>query len=276
MSIKDGYFETVKAAIEDYKANALMTFLRSPRSAQPSAFITDEEARIVKDYILGNRLFYVAHSIYLINLAKALTKNKWALEILIDDLYRINKLGGTGVIIHMGKSLNQISVSEAKENFVRSINHCLSATNKIDSKIILENTAGQGSEFGFKFEEIRDIYNQIENQKRIGVCLDTQHSFAAGYDWNYKPDKIFKEFDDTIGLDHLTLMHLNNSKKELASRVDRHENLGKGLLSEKAIIKIVKFADKNNIPLILETPVVNGDEHKNEIAWCKKQLKIKD
>lgn len=269
MSIKDGFLAACQKAYEDYEASALMTFLRSPRSTKHTKPFDESEARIVKSYVRGNKLFFVAHGIYLVNFAKKPEGNKWALDIFVDDLRRIEMLGGVGVIVHMGKSLD-MDKSEAKANYIRSLKHCLEETKGSSSWIILENTAGQGSEFGFEFEELADIYKQIGDTRRVKFCLDTQHSYAAGYDWNFSVRRVFKKFDEIVGLDKLALLHLNNSKTKLGSHVDRHENLETGLLKIEAIKEILEFVAKKEIPIILETPDKKGGMHEKEIALCKR------
>ena len=133
---------------------------------------------------------------------------------------------------------------------------------------MLENTAGQGSNLGYRFEHLRTIIDLVDDKSRVGVCIDTQHAFASGYNLLGEDfDIVWNDFNNIIGFNFLKGMHLNDSKKELASRVDRHETLRNGLLGESPFIRILTDTRFENIPLILETP----DENlwKNEIDWLK-------
>ena len=207
------------------------------------------------------------HDSYLINLG---SPDKESLEksrnSFIEEMHRCEQLGLDRLNFHPGSHLKKISEDDCLKIIAESINIALSKTTGVTA--VLENTAGQGSNLGYRFEHLRTIIDLVDDKSRVGVCIDTQHAFASGYNLIGEDfDIVWKNFDNIIGFNFLKGMHLNDSKKELASRVDRHETLRNGLLGESPFIRILTDARFENIPLILETP----DENlwKNEIDWLK-------
>ena len=156
--------------------------------------------------------------------------------------------------MHIGKYLD-MSKQESFANIKQSLEYVLDATPQ-GAKIVLENTAGQGTEIGFRLSELAELFDALERHPRIGFCLDTCHAFAAGYDLGSSAGakSWLQEFDERIGLERLVCFHLNDAKKEVGSRVDRHEDLGQGKIGLEGIKQIVGFAYQNQKPLILETP----------------------
>lgn len=209
------------------------------------------------------------HDSYLINLGhptqEGLEKSRAA---FLDEMIRCEQLGLNRLNFHPGSHLNQISIDESLARVSESINIALDKTRGVCA--VIENTAGQGSNLGHKFEEIAQIIDKVEDKSRVGVCLDTCHMFAAGYDLNssslFSPSP-FDEFEKIIGFKYLRGMHLNDAKKPLGSRVDRHDSLGTGEIGID-IFKIVLSDDRfDNIPLILETP--NTDIWAEEISLLR-------
>ena len=207
------------------------------------------------------------HDSYLINLG---SPDKESLEksrnSFIEEMHRCEQLGLDRLNFHPGSHLKKISENDCLKIIAESINIALSKTTGVTA--VLENTAGQGSNLGYRFEHLRTIIDLVDDKSRVGVCIDTQHAFASGYNLLGEDfDIVWNDFNDIIGFNFLKGMHLNDSKKELASRVDRHETLRNGLLGESPFIRILTDARFENIPLILETP----DENlwKNEIDWLK-------
>ena len=205
------------------------------------------------------------HDSYLINLgspeAESLEKSR---KSFIEEMQRCQQLGLDRLNFHPGSHLKKISEDDCLKIIAESINIALSKTSGVTA--VLENTAGQGSNLGYRFEHLRTIIDNVDDKSRVGVCLDTQHAFTSGYNLLADGfDKVWKEFDDIIGFNYLKGMHLNDSKKELASRVDRHETLRNGLLGESPFMRILTDSRFEGIPLILETP----DENlwKEEIEW---------
>lgn len=207
------------------------------------------------------------HDSYLINLG---SPDKESLEksrnSFIEEMHRCEQLGLDRLNFHPGSHLKKISENDCLKIIAESINIALSKTTGVTA--VLENTAGQGSNLGYRFEHLRTIIDLVDDKSRVGVCIDTQHAFASGYNLLGEDfDIVWNDFNDIIGFNFLKGMHLNDSKKELASRVDRHETLRNGLLGESPFIRILTDTRFENIPLILETP----DENlwKNEIDWLK-------
>ena len=207
------------------------------------------------------------HDSYLINLG---SPDKESLEksrnSFIEEMHRCEQLGLDRLNFHPGSHLKKISEDDCLKIIAESINIALSKTSGVTA--VLENTAGQGSNLGYRFEHLRTIIDLVDDKSRVGVCIDTQHAFASGYNLLGEDfDIVWNDFNNIIGFNFLKGMHLNDSKKELASRVDRHETLRNGLLGESPFIRILTDSRFENIPLILETP----DENlwKNEIDWLK-------
>ena len=195
------------------------------------------------------------HDSYLINLGnpepEALGKSRAA---FLDEMQRCEQLGLNRLNFHPGSHLNAITPDECLATIAESINLTLEKTSGVTA--VIENTAGQGTNMGHTFEQIARIIDGVEDKSRVGVCLDTAHTLAAGYEIRTKAgfEDTFKKFDEIIGFRYLKGMHINDSKKELATRVDRHDSLGKGLMGPDAFKFIMTDARFDGIPLILETP----------------------
>ncbi|CAL4042242.1 Endonuclease 4 [Buchnera aphidicola (Tetraneura ulmi)] len=252
------------------KANAFSFFTKNQRRWKSLSMKVDEinnfknlckEHNFSYDYILP-------HASYLINLGhpnKDLLKK--SRESFIDEIKRCQLLNLRFINFHPGNHLYRISEDLCLQNVSDSINIAIQSTEKII--LVIENTAGQGSSIGYRFEHLAKIIDKVEDKSRIGVCLDTCHLFASGYELRIKEsfDSTFKKFEKIIGFQFLFAMHLNDSKKELNSRVDRHENLGKGKIGYECFSWIIKDYRFCSIPLILETP--NHDHWEKEIFWLR-------
>mgnify|MGYP002479455169 FL=1 len=212
------------------------------------------------------------HDSYLINLGhpgKAeLEKSRAA---FLDEMQRCEQLGLDRLNFHPGSHLNQVTHEESLKTIAESINIALDKTRGVIA--VIENTAGQGSNLGHRFEQIRFIIDLVEDKSRVGVCLDTCHTFTAGYDL-ITPEgyaETFRQFDEIIGFGYLRGLHLNDSMKPLGSHVDRHDNIGKGFLGTEVFRRIMNDPRFDEIPIILETP----DEEKwaEEISLLYKMIK---
>lgn len=206
------------------------------------------------------------HDSYLINLGAKDPKKLFMSRLaFLDEMQRCEQLGLTMLNFHPGSHLNEMSEEECLDRIASSINKSLAATETV--KAVIENTAGQGSNLGFTFDQIAHIISKVENKERVGVCIDTCHAFAAGYDIStpegYKA--VWDDFGSTIGFEYLCGMHLNDSKKGLGSHVDRHESLGLGTIGSGFFEMLMADSRMNGIPLILETP--NPDLWPEEIAY---------
>jgi deoxyribonuclease-4 len=210
------------------------------------------------------------HDSYLINLGhpvtEALEKSR---EAFLDEMQRCEQLGLTLLNFHPGSHLLQIDEDKCLARIAESINLVLDKTSGVTA--VIENTAGQGSNLGFKFEHLAAIIDGVEDKSRVGVCIDTCHAFAAGYDLRTEEtcEQTFKELGDVVGFNYLRGMHLNDAKSEFGSRVDRHHSLGEGNIGKTVFSYIMRDSRFDNIPLILET--VNPDIWAEEIAWLKAQ-----
>ncbi len=197
----------------------------------------------------------LVHDSYLINLghpeAGSLKKSRLA---FIDEMQRCEQLGLTLLNFHPGSHLKKNSETRCIKIIAESINYALDRTESVTA--VIENTAGQGTNMGYSFEHIAEIIDNIGDKSRVGVCIDTCHAFSAGYD--LRDEKTFKlvwqEFDRIIGFKFLKGLHLNDSKKDFASRKDRHESIGRGTLGLNAFKMIMQDSEFDNIPMILETP----------------------
>jgi len=237
------------------KAFALFTKNQRQWVAKP---LTDKSIGLFKENC--EKYGYQPHQIlphdsYLINLghpeAAALEKSRAA---FLDEMQRCEQLGLDRLNFHPGSHLKKISEEQCLQTIAESINITLDKTKGVIA--VIENTAGQGSNLGFRFGHLAYIIDRVEDKSRVGVCIDTCHTYTAGYDIKteagYK--QTFEEFDEMVGFNYLKGMHLNDSKKELASRVDRHHNIGQGFIGEPLFKRIMNDPRFDNIPLILETP----------------------
>lgn len=210
------------------------------------------------------------HDSFLINLghpvAEALEKSRAA---FLDELQRCEQLGLSLLNFHPGSHLHQIDEDACLKRIAESVNIALDKSEGVTA--VIENTAGQGSNLGFRFEHLAAIIDAVEDKSRIGVCIDTCHAFAAGYDLRTEEDcvKTFAEFEQVVGFKYLRGMHLNDAKSEFASRVDRHHSLGEGKIGKTPFSWMMKDPRFDGIPMILET--VNPDIWKDEIAWLKSE-----
>ncbi|MFA6403114.1 MAG: deoxyribonuclease IV [Salinivirgaceae bacterium] len=201
------------------------------------------------------------HDGYLINLghpeAEALAKSRTA---FFDEMHRCELLGLDRLNFHPGSHLNLVDEETCLKTIAESINIALNKTRGVTA--VIENTAGQGSNLGFTFEQIQLIIQHVEDKSRVGVCIDTCHAYSAGYDLKTETGFIqtWEKFNQLIGFNYLKGMHLNDTKKEFGSRVDRHELLGKGFLGIAVFERIMADSRFDGIPLILETP--------DEEAWA--------
>lgn len=208
------------------------------------------------------------HDSYLINLGhpetEALEKSRLAFD---DEIQRCEQLGLTLLNFHPGSHLKQISESESLKLVAESINLALDKSTSV--KAVIENTAGQGSNLGYRFEHLAEIIEQVEDKSRVGVCIDTCHTFVSGYDLRTTEAcaNTFEQFANIVGFEYLSGMHINDSKAELNSRLDRHHSLGQGFIGNAAFEFIMQDARFDGIPMVLET--IDDAIWQQEIAWLQ-------
>lgn len=251
-------------------ANAFALFTRNQRSWVSKPMATDEINSFRS--LLAERGFepqYVLpHDSYLINLGspdeETLQKSRTA---FLDEMKRAEQLGLTMLNFHPGSHLNKISEEECLDQIAREINAALSQTKGVTA--VIENTAGQGTNLGWRFEHIRRIIDGIDDKSRVGVCIDTCHTLAAGYDLSTEMGYqfCFDEFESIIGFQFLRAIHLNDSKKNAGSHVDRHETLGNGFLGKEFFSRFMHDPRFDNMPIILETP--EPSLWAQEIEWLR-------
>ncbi|HPO50395.1 MAG TPA: deoxyribonuclease IV [Spirochaetota bacterium] len=238
------------------EAKAFALFVKNQRQwiAPP---LTDKNIVEFKNNceIFGYKKEYILpHDSYLINLGNPdEEKRKKSLSAFIDEIKRCEQLGLLYLNFHPGSHLGLVSEYECIELIIDSLNKAISETEYLIT--VIENTAGQGGAIGYKFEHLSQIINGIDDKNRIGVCLDTCHTYTSGYDITSKEsyEKTFNLFESVVGFKYLKALHLNDSKKELASKVDRHDSIGKGLMGYEVWKLIMNDKRFDDIPLILET-----------------------
>jgi deoxyribonuclease-4 len=262
-----GGIENAPVRASEIGANAFALFTKNQRQWNAKALTkTSIDAFKLNCRRLGFQMQHVLpHDSYLINLGSPdedkLLKSRAA---FIDEFERCQALGLSLLNFHPGSHLNQISEQACIETIAESIN--LAHKSVPDVIAVIENTAGQGSNLGCTFEQLAEIIRLVENKERIGVCLDTCHLFAAGYDLQTSEacDTTFAQFDQIVGMHYLKAMHINDSKVALGARVDRHHSLGKGFIGWEAFEYIAKDSRFDDIPLILET--INPELWSEEIT----------
>ena len=242
---------------QDIGANAFALFVRQQRTwtAKPLKLEDIEEFKLLLNQsgIKPNKV--VPHGSYLINLGNPNSeKREQSFQLFKDEAERCHKLGLLYYNIHPGSTVGECSIEE-------SISFISEGINKLHDQvpgvcILLENAAGQGNSIGSKFEDLKMIIDKVSDKKRVGICIDTCHLFAAGYDIRSEKSytKTMAELESKIGFEFLKAFHLNDIKGELGCGKDRHENIGKGGLGLKAFKNIVNDPKLEEIPLILETP----------------------
>ncbi|MCF1428513.1 MAG: deoxyribonuclease IV [Shewanella sp.] len=237
-------------------ATALALFTRNQRRWQHTPLTTQEIDLFIQACQQHNfcSAQILPHDSYLINLghpdADGLGRSRQA---FVEEMQRCRQLGLTLLNFHPGSHLRKISTEASLRRISDSINLALDATQGVTA--VIENTAGQGSNLGYNFEQLAQLIHYVEDKSRVGICLDTCHLFAAGYDLRdaIACQQTFTDFDNTVGLTFLRGMHLNDSKGSLGSRLDRHESLGQGEIGNACFEYIVRQPWSRGIPLILET-----------------------
>lgn len=269
VSASGGVSNAVANALE-IGANAFALFTRNQRQWYPKPLEEEEienfrsavkEAGIESKHILP-------HASYLINLGNPDPTNlKKSRDAFLDEMQRCEQLGLTLLNFHPGSHLKKMSEEDCLAQIAEEINIALQKTKGVTA--VLENTAGQGTNLGYRFEHLKQIIDQVEDKSRVGVCIDTAHTLAAGYD--IRTEEGYREtmyqIDKIIGLEYLRGIHLNDSLKELASRVDRHASVGEGVMGMTLFEVLMQDERLADIPIILETP--NPDRWAEEIALLR-------
>jgi len=252
------------------QCSAFQIFTRNPRgwAAKPltSSDATNFKEKLAKTKI--DRFATVAHMPYLPNLSSP-EDDPFArsLDSLIDEAKRCSKLGIPYLVAHLGSHKGK-GDEKGIEMLVKAFTKAAKDTPD-DVTILLENTAGQKNSVGSDLDQLGSILSQLKPAKRFGICFDTCHGFAAGYDMSTEKGAAatLEKLDKAIGFEHLKILHLNDSKGELGSNLDRHEHIGLGHIGEKGLGYIIKAINRKKIPIILETPI---DERRDDVGNLKK------
>jgi deoxyribonuclease-4 len=260
MSIAGGYYHAIEAA-EKYRCQALQIFTKNSNqwNAKP---LTDEEVALFrKEYKKSGLRLAMAHDSYLINLASPdETLYRKSIEAFVVEYERSERLGLRYLVTHPGSHLDS-SEEAGLERVAKALDEVHRRCPGFRVQVLLENTAGQGSNLGHRFEHLAKILSLVAEPNRVGVCLDTCHTFAAGYSLGSEREygSTMREFDRILGLKRLRAFHLNDSQKPQGSRVDRHAHIGRGCLGLEPFRHLVNDRRFRNHPMVLETPKETDD-----------------
>lgn len=265
MSIAKGWDKAAESVVK-MNANTMQVFSRNPRGSNykdPSEKERSKFQKIRDEASFGPLL---AHAPYTMNLASGKQEvHEFACQVIREDIARMDELGMEFIVFHPG-SHTGIGTKEGIANIVNGLNQAITGDEKI--YVLLETMSGKGTEIGWRFEELREIIDCVEHSERMGVCLDTCHVFAAGYDIVNDLESVLAEFDKVIGLERLKAIHLNDSLMPYGSRKDRHAALGEGEIGWNSLIKVLQHPKLCHLPFYLETPF-DDDGHADEIARIK-------
>lgn len=262
--------DSVKETINN-GANVMMIYLGAPQNSKRVSVEKYNLEQYQKEF---NQIIkpedIIVHAPYIINLANK-EKSNFAKQFLIEEIKRMNYIGAKYIVLHPGASLKQ-NVDEAIINLSNNIKDVLKETK--DVEIIIETMSGKGTEIGTSLEQLAKII-ELTNEQRVGICLDTCHMWDAGYDIkndfeNNNGEELFNKLNQLNLLNKIKVIHLNDSKNNIGSHKDRHENIGKGFIGLKALKKFANHPNFDNIPIILETPWVEEKMiYKEEIKMIK-------
>lgn len=252
-----------------YGANTFMFYTGAPQNTARKEI--DDNLTMLAHNLMDNENInikdVIVHAPYIINLAN--DKNyEFNVNFLSEELARVEKLGVSKMVLHPGSHVN-LGEEVGTNNIIRTLNECIKEDTKVT--ICLETMAGKGSELGRTFEQLKTIIDGVKYNDKLAVCLDTCHINDAGYDLN-DFDSILDEFDRIIGLDRLQVLHINDSKNEINTHKDRHENIGYGTIGFDNLLKVIYHEKLKDVPKILETPYV--DTKKGKLAPYKFEIKM--
>ena len=257
--------------VRQMKGNVIQVFLRSPRGGRhASTSLTNDVLLEFRKLLELYKMKFACHSPYVINLCNANDpKNSWMIKILQDDMRLTNVIGGIGTVVHVGKTVRLLSNQDGKTEMEKAIRSCLESK----GTLILETSCGAGTELLSRLEDLAEFYSRFSEKEklRFKLCIDTCHILVSG-EYDISKERCIKQylhnFEQLIGIEHLALIHLNDSKGEFGSHLDRHENIGYGHIWKKnknqnSLNILLEFARKYDIPIVLETP---KDRHAQELA----------
>ena len=268
MSIAKGLVKTAENVVR-MEANTMQIFSRNPRGSNYKVYTKqeiEEFQRIRRDHGFGALL---AHAPYTMNLASDQERvYEFACTVLREDVARMEELEIENLVFHPG-SHTGIGIEKGIENIVRGLDQAITGKEKIT--VLLETMTGKGTEIGAKFEHLKMIRDAAGHPERIGICLDTCHVFAAGYDIVHDLDGVLEEFDQVLGLKLLRAIHLNDSMMPFGSHKDRHAAVGEGEIGLEALLAVMRHPLLKGLPFYLETPL-DDEGHKEEIRMLKEKV----
>lgn len=262
-----------------YGGNCFMIYLGAPQTTYRKDVeqLNYQKALVIAKQNGINPEDIIVHAPYIVNLGQSDDeKFNFAISFLAKELAMVGEVGLKYMVLHPGAHVGN-GENFALDRIADGINEILRLTSNDNTVIAIETMAGKGTECGKTFEEIKRIIDLVHDKTRIGVCLDTCHIFDAGYDIVNSYEDVINEFDAVIGLEYLKVIHLNDSKNQLGSHKDRHENIGFGNIGFNALLKVLNDKRFEQIPKILETPYVSVSKlesyppYKEEIEMLKKQ-----
>lgn len=268
MSIAKGIAKTAENVVW-MEANTMQIFSRNPRGSNYKVYTEKEEARfqqIRREHGFGALL---AHAPYTMNLASAEDRvYEFAGTVIREDVARMDALGIEYLVFHPG-SHTGIGIEQGISNIIRGLDQAITGEEEIT--VLLETMSGKGTEIGARFEHLRSIRDGAAHPERIGICLDTCHVFAAGYDIVNDLDGVLEEFDRVLGLSLLKAVHLNDSMMPFGSHKDRHAAVGEGQIGMEALLGVMRHPILRDLPFYLETPL-DDQGHKEEIRMLRERL----
>ena len=267
MSVAKGIAAAAENTVK-MQADTMQIFSRNPRGSGYRDYEAKEVERFQEIRRRSGLGPILAHAPYTMNLASDKDKvYEFACMVLREDVARMDRLGIENLVFHPG-SHTGIGVEKGIENIIRGLDQAITGEEKIT--VLLETMSGKGTEIGERFEELRAIRDGAAHPERIGICLDTCHVFAAGYDIVHDLDGVLQEFDEILGLELLKAVHLNDSMMPFGSRKDRHAVTGEGEIGMEALMQIVAHPRLRHLPFYLETPLDDAG-HKAEIARIRQK-----
>lgn len=254
--------------------NSLQIFVKSPNRWKGPK-LSDGQVESFREARAASPQPVIAHAAYLINLCgnnpELIEKSRGG---LIDELERCTRLGVDGLVVHPGAHLGD-GENAGVEAIARSIDLVLAALPEPGTRLLLENTAGQGSTMGSRFEQLAAVIGRLEQSERVGVCLDTCHAFAAGYDLSTEDgyEQTIEAIESSVGLKRIEALHLNDSKHPAGSNKDRHENIGDGEVGPQAFARLLADSRFSGRPMVLETPLGDDDKgHERDLERLRSLL----
>ena len=268
ISIAKGFAKAAQTAV-DIDANTFQFFTRNPRGGNAKAFDQKDIAKFQKireEFKFGPLL---AHAPYTMNLGGSKDDvYEFATRVIKEDIERMESLGIEYMCFHPGSHVGG-GIDFGIDRIVKGLNQGIQGTEKLT--VLLETMSGKGTEIGYEFEQLKRIIDRVDHKDRVGICLDTCHIFAAGYDISNDLDEVLNKFDEIIGIEKLKAIHLNDSMMPMGSKKDRHATLGEGEIGMNAILNFMNHPKIKGLPFYLETPL-DEEGHKREIKIIRELM----